>query len=320
MSTPLVPATAAGPQRLAGWVRHAAYPLGLLFTLAYLGAELHGHFGPLGRAYPLYLAVVVLALLGLERALPLQRRWDMTARLFWRRDLPMLALNGAALALTSAALTALARGSAAGHAPATAMAAWPWWGQALLAVGASDLAWYGLHRWAHEGRDPVGRWLWRVHVMHHLPEQVYVFMHAAGHPLNAALVRGLLMAPGLLWGLSPEAVFAAQLITGFQGLVSHCNADLRAGWLNHLLMGTELHRLHHSADPTEARNYAATLSLWDGLFGSLVLRPGRQPAALGVAGRAAYPPDGAWGAWLAWPFRCRRAAPAEIHPGVIDDT
>ena len=81
----------------------------------------------------------------------------------------------------------------------------------------------------------------------------------------------------------------ANIIVTLQGLVSHCNLDLRAGWFNYLFVGTELHRYHHSANLAESKNYAATLSLLDLGFGTFYYRPGRVPERLGVLDPSAYP-------------------------------
>jgi sterol desaturase/sphingolipid hydroxylase (fatty acid hydroxylase superfamily) len=43
--------------------------------------------------------------------------------------------------------------------------------------------------------------------------------------------------------------------------VSHFNVNSRVAWLNYLLVGTELHRYHHNADPTEAKNFGAVVSI-----------------------------------------------------------
>lgn len=73
------------------------------------------------------------------------------------------------------------------------------------------------------------------------------------------LLQGLIRLPLFYWlGATREAVFAAGGIIGLQGLVSHCNVDLRAGWFNYLFAGTELHRYHHSGDPREAKNFGST--------------------------------------------------------------
>ncbi len=282
----------------AALVRWGFYPVTLLATLAYILAEVTGPAATLGAAYPAYLASLIGLMLLLERLLPMRRAWGMTRRSLFVRDLPMLAANGAALAATGKAVVWLASQHAG---LPLARLAWPWWAQALLALLVSDLLWYGVHRLSHEGRGRTGQWLWRLHALHHLPGEVYVFMHAVGHPLNSAIVRVILMLPGVLLGLSPQALFAAMVFNGFQGLVSHFNVDARAGWFNRLFMGTELHRFHHSADRAEAGNYAAVFSIWDQLFGSYRL-PAPAPDHLGVADRAAYPADREWLKLLLFPF------------------
>ncbi len=289
---------------LAPAVRHGFYPLALGLTLLFIHMEVSGAFGPLGKAYPVYLGAILGTMLLLEWLLPLRREWRMSWRSLLQRDLPMMALNGATIAATSAALTAAAAWVSPEQSALAQLA--PWWAQAACAVLISDFVWYWVHRHSHEGQGWLGRWLWKTHALHHLPEQVYVFMHVVGHPINSAYVRVILMLPALGLGFSPEAVFAASVLTGFQGLVSHFNVDSRAGWFNRIFMGTELHRYHHSADPAEGQNYAAVLTLWDQLFGTFRYHPGTHPQALGVRDRASYPRENQWVRLLAWPFTSAR--------------
>ena len=61
------------------------------------------------------------------------------------------------------------------------------------------------------------------------------------------------------------------------GASRKANVDIRAGWLNYVLTGTELHRYHHSADSADGMNF--------------VYRPGIPPRALGVANPSDYPAD-----------------------------
>jgi sterol desaturase/sphingolipid hydroxylase (fatty acid hydroxylase superfamily) len=127
-------------------------------------------------------------------------------------------------------------------------------------------------------------------------------MHPAGHPLNGVVVRTLMMLPVILLGISPEAAFAAGVINGFQGIVSHFNVDSRAGWFNNIFMGTELHRFHHSVDVNQAKNYAATFTFWDRLFGTY-RHPGPAPEQLGIKNRNDYPENSQWIKLMMLPFR-----------------
>lgn len=282
----------------ASWTTYLFYPAALASTLVFINAEIHGMLGPLGKAYPLYLVVLIATMVVLERVVPMRRDWGMTKRAFFHRDMPMLVVNGATIAATTFAVTWLAQRY--GRAPVQ-MAALPWQVEAICALLFSDFLWYWVHRHSHEGKGWLGRWLWKTHAIHHLPGEVYVFMHAVGHPINSAYVRVILMLPAVLFGISPEAVFAASVFNGFQGLVSHFNVDSRAGLLNRLFIGTELHRLHHSANPDEGKNYAATVSIWDQIFGTYRL-PSSPPGKLGVVVRKHYPADDEWVKLLKLPF------------------
>ena len=79
--------------------------------------------------------------------------------------------------------------------------------------------------------------------------------------------------------------------------------DIRAGWVNYLLMGTELHRYHHSADPAQAKSYAAVVTLWDLLFGTFYYRPGVVTLRPGVEHPADYPQDREISKVLVLPFK-----------------
>ena len=83
--------------------------------------------------------------------------------------------------------------------------------------------------------------------------------------------------------------FAAGAVMGLQGIISHCNVDLRAGWFNYLFVGAELHRFHHSADPVEGQNYGVVTPIFDLMFGTFSYAPARLPARLGVQDVTAYP-------------------------------
>lgn len=287
------------------FIRYGFYPLLLAAMLGYAALELHQPAGGVGRYYGYYLAVLVGTMLAVETLHPLRAAWRMTHASFFRRDLPFMILGALTLGLANYAAgwwvlhLGLARG--ASH------AALPLVPAVVLALIIPDFLWYWVHRWSHEGQGRVGRWLWKMHLAHHLPQQVYLLMHGVAHPLNTLIVRAILTVPLFFLGFSAEALFVANLFVGLQGFVSHFNVDIRAGGLNYVLMGTELHRYHHSADPREAKNYAAVVALWDRLFGTFHYRPGENPKHLGVTDPAAYPTDRELVRVLALPFVRDRA-------------
>lgn len=244
---------------------------------------------------------LLLSYLIIELTLPMERRWSMT----WRNLLPDIAyivLSGATVGLLSAAL-ALVSITISGQATGPARA-WPLWVQVPILLLIFEFINYHIHRAMHELRGPVGRTLWHVHAAHHLPERLYLLMHAVGHPLNAMLIQGLaIILPIWLMGYQPEAVLIFLVINAFHGIISHFNVDLRMGWANYVFVGPELHRYHHSANMTEAKNYGATLTFWDQVFGTFVYRPGSAPSDLGTGPNGNLPAYHRVLSVLALPFR-----------------
>jgi sterol desaturase/sphingolipid hydroxylase (fatty acid hydroxylase superfamily) len=256
----------------------------------------------LGFTLGALIVTFAVILVALEFAFPLDERWRMTWKTFLGRDIKYFLAGGLTGAAVNAAIGILGLSLAAGH--QGPMTDWPLWLAVPSAIIGFDVFQYWQHRWSHEADTPLKRFLWKTHVQHHLPEQVYVLMHPAGHPINFILLQGLIRVP-LFYalGLTPEAVFAVSAITGLQGLVSHCNVDLRAGWANYVFIGTELHRYHHSGKVEEAGNFAVTLSLLDILFGTFVYRPGVNPDHLGVAEPEKYPLSSEFWRAMAQPFK-----------------
>lgn len=243
------------------------------------------------------LGLVVL----LEVAFPYQARWRMTLRSFLR-DLKYIGANGVTIGLLSAGLGLLS--IKLGENAAGPLRDAPLYVAVPAALVVFEFLNYWQHRGMHELGGRAGAFLWRVHAAHHLPDRVYALMHAAGHPINTVIVRaGTMILPWYLLGLSPEALLIANMLNNLQGIVSHANLDIRAGWANYLLVGAELHRYHHSADPAEGKNYAATLSLFDIMHGTFHYRPGTAPARLGVETPALYPSAFEFRKVMALPFR-----------------
>lgn len=246
--------------------------------------------------------LVVLYLI-IEFTLPYQKRWSMTWKSFLA-DFRFILVNSGAAAATSAGLALFAittSGQLSG--PATD---WPLAAQVVAALLIFEAINYALHRLMHEGRGWFGKWMWSIHAAHHLPPRLYLVMHAVFHPINGVLIQGFaLIIPIWVMGYSQNAVAVFFMINGMHGLISHFNVDVRMGWANYIFVGTELHRYHHSADVNEAKNYGATLSIYDQIFGTFVYRPGVAPAELGVHPDTGLPAYERTFAVLALPFRAQ---------------
>jgi sterol desaturase/sphingolipid hydroxylase (fatty acid hydroxylase superfamily) len=291
-------------------IRHmvalALYPclLALVILSIYLSIRFQWDYKWTYWMMTLFLLAVLIAC---ERLFPLSDAWSMTGKSFFR-DFRYILLNAPTIGATKAlfgVMTIRYSETHAGlftHAPVVASTA------AFLLV--FEFFQYWFHRLSHAGKGPVGGFLWRVHVAHHLPDKVYVMMHAVFNPINALISTAIIQIPLILLGLPPAAVLAATLLIDLQSLVSHFNADLRAGFLNYVFIGAETHRYHHSADLEEAKNFGNTLAIWDLVFGTYYYRPGRNPVKLGVADAGEYPASEKILAVLVLPFTGKGATKA----------
>ncbi|WP_339767559.1 sterol desaturase family protein [uncultured Pseudosulfitobacter sp.] len=263
-------------RRTVRWVLYPASWAWIVFGLWYF-MQIDADERP---AWVLITLPLLLTYLLLEIIMPMDRRWSMT----WRNLLPDIAyigLSGATVALISAGLALLSITlSAQSDGPARD---WSLWIQVPVLFLIFEFLNYHIHRGMHELRGSIGRVLWHIHAAHHLPDRLYLLMHAVLHPFNAVFVQGIaIIAPIWVMGYQPEAVLIFLVINAFHGIISHFNVDLRLGWANYLFVGPEVHRYHHSAKTSEAKNYGATLTLWDQIFGTFVYRPGTAPVELGT--------------------------------------
>jgi sterol desaturase/sphingolipid hydroxylase (fatty acid hydroxylase superfamily) len=242
--------------------------------------------------------VVVLALA--ERIRPYRRDWAPT-RAHLRRDGTVWGLN----LLADSAAGAVVAGVAI--ALTTGAVAWPLWVQVGVGVIVAEFGSYWLHRWSH-----ADNWLWRVHLLHHRPEQMNTANSLTAHPVNAIYNHLARMLPLVALGLQAEALLAVALFGLTQSLVTHANVRGHIGPLEYLLGSAALHRLHHSTLKREAGNFGTTVPLWDQLFGTY--RRGAAPANVGVFEHTKYPTEFELGRLLAWPFQAvRRACAARLR-------
>lgn len=184
--------------------------------------------------------------------------------------------------------------------------AWPLWAQVALKIAAGDLLRYWLHRWSHEHGM-----LWRVHAVHHQPRKLYATNVFRFHPLDKAMQFLGDTLPFLLLGVGPEVLAYYFVIYAVGGFFQHSNLDVRLGWFNHVVVGPELHRWHHSRNVVESNaNYAHTLAVWDVVFGTWRRPPGRQVGDLGLLDET-YPAR--FLHQLAAPFRRSGSAPTDAE-------
>jgi sterol desaturase/sphingolipid hydroxylase (fatty acid hydroxylase superfamily) len=274
---------------------YGTYPALALITGAGIWAALRGSLSR-DAAIGLLTAITIVVVFAVERINPLLDRWSMTKRSLVERDLPFIGLAVVVEQIATVGVSLVAAAAVPkdgfglfGRAPLAV--------QAVFALLALDLLWYGYHRAAHTFSR-----LWRVHGLHHSPSQLYVLMHQVFHPLDLLVSRFVIsLVVFKFTGIGPEAAFIAIAVLGLQQTVSHVNSDLRTGWLNYVLIGTETHRYHHAAE--ESGNFGSVVPVWDILFRTFVYEPRRIPDRMGLIDPGSYPDPQHFHAALAWPFR-----------------
>jgi sterol desaturase/sphingolipid hydroxylase (fatty acid hydroxylase superfamily) len=241
-------------------------------------------------AFWLVVNVVVLGVA--ERLRPYRKAWHATPQ-HLRRDGTVWALN----LVADAAVGALLVASAIAWLPGAN--AWPLPLQIVMGLAAAEFGSYWLHRWSH-----TDSWLWRVHLLHHVPDRLNLANAITAHPINAAYDKAARLLPLLVLGLSPDAMLFIALFGVTQSLVTHANVAGTIGWLDRVIGSAELHRRHHSTDPDQAGNFGTALPLWDQVFGTY--RRQGAPSEVGVFHPAQYPGELELARLLRWPFSRRR--------------
>ncbi len=163
--------------------------------------------------------------------------------------------------------------------------AWPVWGQLAFFWVTHDLYIYWFHRAQHN--SPV---LWRIHEAHHSGEDVDWLAGSRSHPLEILVNQTIEYAPIVLLGAAPEVALMKGVLDATWGMYIHSNIDVRAGWIQRVFNGPEMHRWHHSGDVTEGGfNYATKIAAWDWIFGTAYLPKGEKPRRYGLSGGVRFP-------------------------------
>lgn len=157
-----------------------------------------------------------------------------------------------------------------------AVAAQPWWLQAVEVVLLSDFFVY----WGHRLQHRVG-FLWRFHSIHHSAEHLDWLAAHREHPVDTVYTMGLINLPVFLLGFPIQTLALLIAFRGIWAIYIHSNVRLPLpGPLRVLIGAPELHHWHHDR-ARDAGNYANISPLMDVLFGTYRC-PDHEPAAFGV--------------------------------------
>ena len=172
---------------------------------------------------------------------------------------------------------------------------WPMAIQVAAGLVIVEFGLYWAHRLSHERP-----FLWRFHAVHHSVERLWFFNTGRFHLVDTVVSLAFGQTLLLLAGAPADVVIWTGAVTAFIGILTHCNVDMRTGWLDFVFNTPRLHRWHHSRDPREGNsNYGENLMLFDLLFGTFLRPERRPPVNIGID---APMPSGFLGQ-LAQPFR-----------------
>jgi sterol desaturase/sphingolipid hydroxylase (fatty acid hydroxylase superfamily) len=157
----------------------------------------------------------------------------------------------------------------------TAVAAQPFWLQAIEVFVLSDLFVYWGHRLQHQ--TPI---LWRFHAVHHSAEHLDWLAAHREHPVDTVYTVGLINLPVFLLGLDTTALVMFIFFRGIWAIYIHSNVRLPIPWIRWLIGAPELHHWHHDRDK-DAGNYANISPVMDLMFGTYVC-PEHEPRAFGL--------------------------------------
>lgn len=154
----------------------------------------------------------------------------------------------------------------------------PAWARLLVALVVYDFVAFGVHVFIHRSDA-----LWSVHKVHHSSLQLDGLATTRTHMFEH-LVRNL-PAQAVLFSLGFSASVVATTLVVYAAFALHGHSNLRVGgrWLELLFVTPRLHRLHHLPE-TSLTNFGTVFTVWDRLFGRLVVRDASPSERTGVPG------------------------------------
>lgn len=173
---------------------------------------------------------------------------------------------------------------------------WPLLAQVFLGLITAEFGLYWAHRIAHTFHP-----IWRFHAVHHSVTRLWIVNTGRFHFIDSVISIIMAMVILIALGAPSEVVKWVSFTTAFIGMLTHCNVEMRFGFLSHIFNTPELHRWHHSTDLREGnKNYGENLMIWDLLFGTWFNENRRPPVNIGIKEKD-MPPT--FGKQLLWPFK-----------------
>ncbi len=132
-----------------------------------------------------------------------------------------------------------------------------------LSLLITDFFLYTNHRLMHTNT------LWKAHVWHHMPKNLYWFSG-----FRSSFVHAFLFAvPGIMIGfyffnLNFTELCVAYSYGAFAQLFTHANIKYKLNWLSYVLVTPHMHSIHHQEGSHSHKNFGVMFSWWDRMFGT----------------------------------------------------
>jgi ornithine lipid hydroxylase len=260
--------------RLNALLDYLLWPALFCASLAAMGYGMAHGRGP--TAFNITYLCLALTLFFLERTRPHERKWlsrddqmwpDLAHTLMTKIMVQVVIISLINLGIVHQLGARESGGIWPGH--------WPMPAQVVLGLVVGEFGLYWAHRIAHEWMP-----LWRFHAVHHSSPRLWFFNTGRFHFVDT-IKSMLLGAPLVALGGAPgDVLLWGSAITAFIGILTHCNVEMRFGWLNYIFNTPGLHRWHHSMDLREGnKNYGENLVIWDLVFGTFFNEKSRRPPA-----------------------------------------
>jgi len=215
---------------------------------------------------------VLLVMMILEALFPKRPRTQSKSRR-WLGNFGLIAVNTVMLKLllptgaVGATLFAEAKGWGILH-----FLQFPYWINVILTIVVLDFIIYGQHVVFHA--VPI---LWRLHMVHHTDLDLDASSGLRFHTIEILLSMLIKMTLILLIGPPVFGVVLFEILLNGTSVFNHSNLRM-PNWLDRILrlvvVTPDMHRVHHSAIPTETNsNFGFNLPWWDRLCGTYRSQP-----------------------------------------------
>ncbi len=145
------------------------------------------------------------------------------------------------------------------------VASWPFLARALCTILLGDML-----RWLHHLiRHKIGVF-WEFHVIHHSQKQMNFFADFRIHIVELIVAQSIIFIPMAMFSFHfPQNVYLLFLFTWYTRIY-HSNLRTNFGFLKHILVTPQSHRIHHSIEPRHwDKNFGVVFTIWDRIFGTL---------------------------------------------------